>query len=174
LNPRWNALLAQTVTTIRRTNPHRWLVVGPTHWNAAHALPALQLPADKRLVLTVHHYAPFAFTHQGAGWVQPMLPSDVGCCTAAQRQQMAQPLDMAAADAKRRGLPMFIGEFGAYEAAGLADRVRYLQTLRSLMNERQLPWLVWELASGFGFYDPHAQRLREPLYQALFGAPTAP
>ena len=28
----------------------------------------LVLPADDRLILTVHYYNPFQFTHQGAEW----------------------------------------------------------------------------------------------------------
>jgi endoglucanase len=163
-------LLAQTISTIRRSNPQRFLVVGPTQWNQASALATLQLPADDRLILTVHHYEPFVFTHQAASWVQPVLPTGVACCNAAQRQQMTQPLDLAKAEAQRLGRPIFVGEFGAYQAAATPDRVRYLQTQRGLMAERQLPWLVWELASG----DPLAKALRKPLHQALFGDLTPP
>jgi endoglucanase len=41
---------------------------GPWHELAAAALDELRLPDDDNLVLTVHCYEPFRFTHQGAWW----------------------------------------------------------------------------------------------------------
>jgi endoglucanase len=168
LNDRWNALLADAVTVIRRDNPDRLLVVGPTHWNAAHALTSLRLPNDTNIILTVHHYEPFDFTHQGADWVKPVRPTGLGCCNADQMRRMSAPLDQAVAYAATRGYPVFVGEFGAYQMAALPDRIAYFQTLRSLTAERKLPWIVWELASGFGFFDPVQRQLRSEIYAALF------
>ena len=78
-------------------------------------------------------------------------------------------LDLAAADAKARQRPMLVGEFGAYGKAPLASRVAYLRLMRNAMEARQMPWMYWELASGFGVYDPAAQRMRPDLYEALYG-----
>ena len=64
----WNALLADALAVVRRTNPNRIVVVGPTHWNSLKDLPLLKLPADPNLLLTFHYYEPFHFTHQGATW----------------------------------------------------------------------------------------------------------
>jgi endoglucanase len=169
LNARWNDLLAQAVAAIRETNPTRVLLVGPTHWNAAHALSALRLPRDANLIVTIHHYEPFDFTHQGAAWVQPTRSTGAACCDAAQLQRMREPLDVAKRFAQERGYPVVVGEFGAYSAAATADRVRYLHAMRRLLDERQLPWFAWELASGFGFFDPTVGRWRPELHAALFG-----
>ena len=70
----WNSLLAEAVDVIRQTNPNRALIVGPVGWNAIDRLPVLQLPDDDQLIGTVHFYSPFAFTHQGATWVDPVPP----------------------------------------------------------------------------------------------------
>lgn len=169
LEPLWNDLLSRALRVIRHRNPQRVAVVGPTEWNSANALPRLVLPPDRFVALTVHHYEPFEFTHQGADWVQPMKPLGTTCCSAQQQHLMLRLLDLAVADAQRRRRPMLVGEFGAYSKAPLASRVAYLRLMRSAMEARQLPWMYWELASGFGIYDPAAQRMRTELFDALFG-----
>ncbi|WP_374657400.1 glycoside hydrolase family 5 protein [Inhella sp.] len=173
LTARWNDLLREALGVIRASNPTRLVVIGPTHWNAATALPELQLPPDPHLILTVHHYEPFEFTHQGAEWVEPRKPTGLDCCDATQRAHMARMLDLAVQDQVRRGYPFFVGEWGAYSKAPPAARQRYTRTMRELMKERGLPWLYWEFAAGFGFYDPERRQWREPLYRALFGPDTA-
>ncbi len=70
----WNALYPAALAAVRETNPDRKVVIGPTAWNGIGALPGLTWPDDENLVVTVHYYDPFAFTHQGAEWVQPAPP----------------------------------------------------------------------------------------------------
>jgi endoglucanase len=170
LEPLWNDLLSRALRVIRQRNPERVVVIGPTEWNSANALPRLVLPADRHVALTVHHYEPFPFTHQGAEWVNPRLPTGVDCCDAAQQALALRLLDLAAAEGRRRGHPVLVGEFGAYSQAPHAARMRYLRFMRDAMEARGLPWMAWELASGFGIYDPVAQRMRDGLFDALFGA----
>jgi len=170
LEPLWNDLLSRALRVIRQRNPERIVFAGPTEWNSANALPRLVLPPDRFLALTVHHYEPFEFTHQGADWVSPAKPVGLGCCTAPQQALMLRLLDLAAADARRRQRPMLVGEFGAYSKAPLAARVAYLSFMRQAMEARKLPWMYWELASGFGLYDPATHQFRPELKAALFGA----
>ncbi len=73
-DPLWNTMVRQALATVRPTNPERWVVVGPTSWNATSALGGLALPEDRHLVITFHYYDPFDFTHQGAEWVSPSPP----------------------------------------------------------------------------------------------------
>lgn len=170
LEPHWNTLFARALAVVRTSNPTRLVVVGPTHWNAASHLDRLVLPADRHLVLTVHHYEPFAFTHQGAEWVQPMPPLGQDCCNPAQRQAIEAPLQLAAQFRDRLGYPVFVGEFGAHGQAPLAARLRYLRLKRDAMERLGLPWFYWELAAGFGVYDPMAKAWRTEVRDALFGA----
>ena len=45
-------------------------MIGPGQWNSISGLKSLQLPEDdQNLIITVHYYLPFEFTHQGAEWV---------------------------------------------------------------------------------------------------------
>ena len=65
-----NPIYQETIAAIRKTNPARIIVVSPGHWGIVGELDRLRLPDnDDRIVVTVHCYEPFHFTHQGAGWV---------------------------------------------------------------------------------------------------------
>ena len=85
----WNALLADAVSVIRQSNPTRPLIVGPVGWNAIDRLSELSLPDDPNLIVTVHFYDPFDFTHQGADWVSPVPP--LGTTWAAARTVLGAP-----------------------------------------------------------------------------------
>lgn len=164
----WNDLASRAVRVIRKSNPQRALVIGPTMWNSANALEKLVLPPDPNLILTVHHYEPFDFTHQGAPWVQPVKPLGVECCDAKQTALITGLLDTAVKQAARLGYPIFVGEFGAYSAAPEAAKLRYLLLMREAMATRGIPWYYWELAANFGVYDPVAHAFRAPIKKALF------
>ena len=67
-----NSIYAEAIRQIRLTNPHRTIFVGPGQWNSIPELNNLLLPdTDTNLVVTVHCYDPFYFTHQGATWPGP-------------------------------------------------------------------------------------------------------
>jgi len=66
-----NSIYANTIREIRKTNPSRTIFVGPGRWNSMTELTNLVLPkGDSNLVVTVHNYDPFYFTHQGASWTK--------------------------------------------------------------------------------------------------------
>jgi endoglucanase len=169
MNATWNDQLSRVVRVIRQSNPRRVLIVGPTHWNNADSLAQLVLPPDANLILTVHQYEPFEFTHQGAEWVEPRRPTGVDCCDANQERTITAKLDVAQREARRMGYPVYVGEFGAFSKAPQAARVRFLRFMREQMAERQMTWSYWEFAAGFGVYDPMAKALRADMFDALFG-----
>jgi endoglucanase len=170
LAPRWNELMSRALRVVRRSNPQRIVVVGPTQWNSARGLADFVVPPDANLVLTVHHYDPYTFTHQGAPWAKPALPTGVPCCSPQQLADLRGPLDLARRFGERTGYPVWVGEFGAYEAVAEADRLRYTRLMRDEIEARGMPWAYWELAGGFGFVDPVTGGLRaNGLAQALFG-----
>lgn len=67
-----NPIYARAIAEIRKTNPQRTIVVGPGRWNSITELKDLILPNDdNNLIVSVHCYDPFYFTHQGASWAGP-------------------------------------------------------------------------------------------------------
>jgi len=70
-----NPIHSAAINEIRKVSPSRTIFVGPGKWNAIDELSLLILPNDdSNIVVTVHNYEPFNFTHQGASWTQP--PAD--------------------------------------------------------------------------------------------------
>ncbi|MDB4883025.1 MAG: glycoside hydrolase family 5 [Gemmatimonadetes bacterium] len=165
----WNVLGARALRVVRKTNPDRVIVIGPTNWNAASDLQRLKMPNDANLIATVHNYNPFRFTHQGAEWVSPVLPVGVTCCSAAQEADMIAPLDVAKAWSAARRYPVFVGEFGAYDKADDVSRIDFNLKMRQAMEGRGMTWTYWEFAAGFGVYDPVKLSFRQGLLNSLLG-----
>jgi endoglucanase len=166
----WNVLAARALRVVRRTNPDRIVVIGPTSWNSAGDLRLLKMPNDANLIATVHNYNPFQFTHQGAEWVTPVMPTGVTCCSAAQEAEMTAPLDVAKTWSAATRYPVFVGEFGAYSKADSTSRFDFDRKMRQAMETRGMSWDYWEFASGFGVYDPTTLTFRQGLLNSLLGS----
>lgn len=70
-----NQLLAETLAAVRSRDPGRTVFVGPGRFQSIEQLPALRLPAgESNVVVSVHCYEPFLFTHQGADWTDGLTP----------------------------------------------------------------------------------------------------
>ena len=63
-----NPVYARLVAEIRLTNPHRTIFVQPGNWGNIDEMENLVLTPDNNLIVSVHCYEPFYFTHQGATW----------------------------------------------------------------------------------------------------------
>lgn len=69
-----NPIYAQVITDIRKTNPNRTIFVEPGGWGGIGELKNLALPPDDNVIVSVHCYDPFYFTHQGASWTGGRTP----------------------------------------------------------------------------------------------------
>jgi endoglucanase len=167
---RWNALSMRALETVRKIDPQRFIVVGPTNWNNPYALKDFQPVDDPRLIITVHNYSPFQFTHQGASWAGAEAASWLGttCCNAAQIAEITQAFDVAKQWAGTRW-PIWVGEFGAYEQAPYDSRVRWTRLVRDEAEKRGFAWSYWEMASGFGIWNATTKTWRTELRDALTG-----
>lgn len=166
----WNDALPELLKTVRATNPTRPVAVGPGTWNNISALPRLKLPDDEHLIVTVHFYEPFRFTHQGASWAPDDVKKLSGIKwsgTDDEMRELRKQLDLAAEWGKKNKRPIFVGEFGAYEKADMASRARWTAAVTAECAARDFSWAYWEFASSFGAYDRDRKAWREPLRTAL-------
>ena len=166
---KWNAAMPQVLAAVRETNPTRPVIIGPGRWNSIDALDKLELPDDRNLIVTVHYYSPFEFTHQAASWVDGSDRWKGRRWTGSEREkaEVTAALKKAAAWGEAHHRPLFLGEFGAYQAADLESRVRWTRHVVHEAERLGLSWAYWEFCSGFGAYDPDAEEWREELKAAL-------
>ena len=167
---RWNELLPQALAVVRQTNRHRRVLIGSASMNALDALPELTLPADDHLVVTIHYYSPMTFTHQGAPW-HPGADRWIGTTWDPDRQAAAVHADLAAlaAWADHHGVPAFVGEFGAYEQADMADRVAWTTTVRRRARTARHRLVLLGPRHGLRRLRRRQRLVAEPLRTALLG-----
>lgn len=166
---KWNAMIPGLLAVVRETNPTRPVIVGPGDWNSFRGLPKLELPDDRNIIVTVHYYDPFEFTHQNASWVDGADKWLGRQWQGTDEEQAAvrAALDTAAEWGKASNRPVYVGEFGAYSAADDASRIRWTRFVARECEKRGMSFAYWEFCSGFGAYDPEAEAWRDGLKGAL-------
>lgn len=163
----WNALAPRVLAAVRATNPARTVLIGPGEWNSPDELKNLRLPPDRNLIVAIHNFEPFSFTHQGLAHLAKPPPTGTPCCSPEQRKAIAAPLETARLWSAAHGYPVHLGEFGSYEKADLASRANYARIARDEAERRGIPWAYWEFASEFGIWSPATGTWIEPLRKAL-------
>lgn len=165
----WNTLAAETVAMIRQIDTVHTLVIGTAEWGGVYGLDKLQLPDDDNLIVTVHYYEPFHFTHQGAEWVDgaDAWLGTTWLGTSAEKSAVTEALSKAAAFSAANNVPLHIGEFGAYSKADMASRARWTSFVTRSAEALGLSWAYWEFAAGFGVYDKENKQWITQLRDAL-------
>ena len=167
----WNSLLAELITIVRRDNPTRNLVIGPTQWNNFRQLDTLELPEkDRHIIVTFHYYDPFPFTHQGASWVEETkLLRGITWGTDADRAAVAKDFDEVAAWAKANDRQILLGEFGAYDGSGtpIEMRAAYTEAVAREAERHGFSWAYWQFDSDFIAWDMKSNGWVEPIHKAL-------
>jgi endoglucanase len=175
--PTWNRLFAELLAEVRKTNPTRIVVVGPTSWNALRELPTLSLPSDPNLLVTFHYYDPFHFTHQGASWVPEVTKlHGITWGSAEDRAALRADFDKVSAWAAANHRPILLGEFGAYDKSGTPTdlRVAYTAAVRCEAQRHRFGWAYWQFDSDFIAWDMKTDSWVKPIKDALIPPPGAP
>jgi len=163
---RWNILSQKVLDVVRKANPTRTVLTGPLGNNPRY-LPNLIMPKDENLIVAIHSYSPFFFTHQGITYLPMDMPTGVTCCDVEQRNEITTQLDGAIRWNNASGYPLHLGEFGSFVKADMNSRVEYTKFMRRALDGRGIGWTYWEFASNFGIYNPWKKEWRTPLSEVL-------
>ena len=166
-------LQGDAVRIIRSTNPTRTLILGGENWSGLNTLGTNVKLNDPNVVYTFHYYDPFDFTHQKAPWTGPDGPKETRTWGSESDHQKVQ-VDMASAKrfSEDVGRKVFLGEFGAYEAAPEDSRLAYMSAVRREAEAAGIGWCVWNFTSSFPLFDDDTKTWVPGQLEALdLGAP---
>jgi len=197
----WGSIQQSVIDAIRSQDTKHYIIVGGVNYNSYNNLNTLPFYTDTKLIYTFHFYDPFIFTHQGASWVEPSMvplsgvpfpynsstmpavpntlkgtwvedlmksyPTD-GTVT-----KVKQLLDVAVNFSNQRDVPVYCGEFGVHiPNSPNTDRIAWYAAVRSYLNEKAIPWTIWDYTGGFGLFTKDSNELFDydlnvPLLEAL-------
>ncbi len=167
----WNIMLPEALDIIREHNPNRTVMIGAAEWGGIPGLLKLEIPDDDNLIVTVHYYEPFQFTHQGAEWVQGQDADEwLGTTwdgTPAEVAAISDHFQQIVNWGEQRNVPINIGEFGAYSRADSPSRARWTAEIVRFARDHNMSFHYWEFASGFGIYNSNTGEWNFELRNAL-------
>lgn len=177
---RWSGIEARIIEQIRRYAPKHSIVVSGARYSDIGDLIALPQFADDNLIYNFHYYEPHLFTHQGASWgvpfwaelrdvPYPLTPDSVQKAVSAQddwqakwelteaglghwdKSRVIDEMHFAAEWAKTHHVPLTCNEFGVYRNfSDPAFRARWIEDVRSAMEQNDIGWTMWDYRGGFG------------------------
>ncbi|WP_203291778.1 cellulase family glycosylhydrolase [Maricaulis parjimensis] len=162
-----DAINARILPVIRAVSPQRWVILTSARWNNIDGLEqAAALPPDPRVMMTVHYYAPFDFTHQGAPWSNR---TETGISWGGPRDELAlaQDFEAIAAQMSARNVPVLLGEFGVYAGVPEHLRARWVGAVREAAEAQGMAWCHWGFASSLRSYDLEADAWIPAMREAL-------
>ena len=169
----WNEFFPQALAEIRKTNPLRKVLLGTASYGGTGGVHDLNPPADPNLILSVHYYNPFNFTHQGADWAgnKDKYIGTKWEDLSWERKQIMDDFAYTIQWAKDKKMPLHVGEFGSYELADMDSRARWTNFIARWLETQGASWAYWEYSAGFGIYNPQSKIFKAPLVDALLKTP---
>ena len=176
----WAGEQARAIEIIRSQAPQHTIIATGAEWGSLDGLVSTAPVRDTNVIYTFHEYEPFVFTHQGASWMAPKFislhgvpypssPEAVASLATQQQDELARitleryglehwdgarmagEIALAADWARRRHVPLWCGEFGAYrDYAPPAARARWISDVRSALEHNGIGWSMWDYQGGFG------------------------
>lgn len=170
----WNDLLVETIPIVRETNPHRTLLIGTANWGGIDALEYLHIPEEEQnVIVTIHYYSPFPFTHQGAEWVkgsEAWLGKRWKGGNAA--KEISYDLWRCAEWGTKENRPIHLGEFGSFHKADIKSRIRWTKCVAREAENYNMSWAYWEFCAGFGLFDVKTGQWNRRLLEAVQPSPS--
>lgn len=183
----WNKLLAKAFAAVRELEPMRTVVIGSNSWQSANTFDELVVPADDKIILSYHFYEPFMLSHYGTSWTfmkdytgpvhypgEILTQEEFDALPEEQKEtakdwvgrsfdkevltrMMEKPLRVA----KTHGLPLYCGEYGVFNKAPEADRLRWYADILAIFKEHNVSSANWNYKSDqFGFVGNDGQVIK--------------
>lgn len=176
----WNRVASAAHSAIRDAEPERTVVLGSNYFNQTHTFHSLDIPDDPNIILTFHYYRPMLITHHQATWWEggfyagpinypgaPLAPEDLKglcgefCAKVPQwsnepygPEEFQRDLQEPLAVARKRGLPLYCGEFGCIMKAPQPIRRAWLSGFMGVLKSNGVSWANWDCRSdNFGLFD---------------------
>jgi len=186
----WGNIQQSVIDAIREEDVNHYVIVGGSNYNSYTTLANLPNYTDPKLIYTFHFYDPFLFTHQGASWVEPSLvplsnmpfpykgssmpglPNSLNgtwvesaynnYASDGTVSKVKQLLDIAVNFKNSRNVPLFCGEFGVYMPnSNETDRVGWYKEVKNYLDQKSIPWTIWDYTGGFGLFEENSNDLFE-------------
>jgi len=166
----WNRIAGECIRRIRKIAPDTYILVGSYHNNSAPAVPALDPPADDKVVYNFHCYDPFQYTHQGAGWVPELRDSafvpfeESGTSAEGFEARFAPAIEAAA----KYGAPLYCGEYGVIDKVPAEDAIKWFRVINAVFEKHGIARAVWSYRRmDFGVSDSYWDAVRDELVKVL-------
>ncbi len=168
--PVWNRVAGEAIRRIHQAAPEMLVLVGSYHNNSAPAVPALDPPADDKVVYNFHSYDPLHYTHQGAYWVDSLdRNARVPFAQSGATQEMFEKHFAPAFEtAEARNVGLYCGEYGVIDVVDPADALEWFRTINAVFEKHGVARAVWSYKGmDFGIGDPRWDALRDELIKVL-------
>jgi endoglucanase len=180
---RLQALETEVLARIRAALPSNTVILSGPDWSSIAGLASVEPPSDPNIVYTVHLYDPPELTSLAAyreGLDRaalarlPFPVSDPARCREAARSAneatnrlisfvcgqrwdegaISRRIGAAASWARRKGVPLFVGEFGASVHLNAPARLAWIAAVRTACEQAGLGWALWGYDDVMGFNLP--------------------
>ena len=190
---RWYGIQGKLIAAIRQGAPNHTIIACGHRWSGLSEMLFLEPYADPNIIYNFHYYEPFAFTHQGATWAGPNLPfyKNVPYPSSPDAvkllldtipddparynllrygednwnaQRIDRELGAAATWAAKHRVYITCNEFGTFrKVVKAADRLAWLQDMRTALEKHGIGWTMWDYAGGFAVVNKvNGQAQRDP------------
>jgi hypothetical protein len=188
----WEALQQQVLAIIRPALPSFTVVLTGNDWSSVNGLVGLHPVADPNVVYTFHFYEPSVLTtlaefdpslDKKALATLPFPVADpcvrvsvTGQTAAVMRYycsqhwyaaMLADRIELAADWARRNGVVVLAGEFGASSDLNAPARLAWLGDVRRALEAQHIGWALWGYDDRMGFGVPRPPSGRPVLNPAL-------
>lgn len=190
----WNVISARLIALVRAKNPTRTILLGSNRWESVDEISKLNFPEnDPNIILEFHFYEPFLLTHNNASWTEfaglkleglkypGLLVSDEVYNSLSSenkkmilnyrhvytKQILLERWKQAIEFAHKKGLRLYLGEFGCLPSSGQNNRIAWTKDIVSMCKENKIAFCYWEYNRLFGFADESGFVYNSELLNAL-------